>query len=211
MSDDANINDMNAENGSAETEAENPPDRKVADEAAKEEMAQDSLEQMRDRVLRALAEAENTRRRAEKDVADARKFAIAGFARDILSVADNMQRALDAAPDDAADDSVLGNLIMGLRMVERELQSALERHGVRKIHPLGEKFDPNFHQAVAEIPGGGEKGQVLEVTQPGYALGDRVLRAAMVVVSNGQGAGPGDDGGQDPAEAGPGASIDTTA
>ena len=198
-----------------ETEIDKSSDQLGEEEAASDRAgaAGDDLNQMRDRVLRALAEAENTRRRAEKDVADARKFAIAGFARDILSVADNMQRALDAAPKDAGEDSVVSNLVMGVRMVERELQTALERHGVRKIDPRGEKFDPNFHQAVAEIPAGGEKGQVIEVTQTGYALGDRVLRAAMVVLTNGQGTAPEqqDSSSTDASDKEPGAAIDTTA
>ncbi|MEM6850516.1 MAG: nucleotide exchange factor GrpE [Pseudomonadota bacterium] len=179
---------------------------------------------LKDRLMRAVADAENLRRRTEREKSDTAKYAIANFARDLLSVADNMQRALDAMPEDElenASDAIKG-LITGVRMTERELLSCFERNGVRRIAPAGEKFDPNVHQAIAEVPGNGEPaGVVVDVAQTGFVIADRVLRAAMVTVSSGAGARDGGAGGGD-AEDGaaspetdepqePGGSIDTTA
>ena len=197
-------------------------DASELEDAAPADAAPDVAE-LKDKMLRAMAEAENARRRAETSVAEARKFAVTGFARDLLPVVDNMNRALDAAPDVAqADNPLLANLLEGLRMVEKELLSALERHGVKRLEPRGERFDPNLHQAVAEIPApGAPRGQVVEVTQAGYTIADRVLRAAMVVVSNGKGgeapaadapaAAPEAEPTKLDSEGGPGASIDTSA
>lgn len=142
--------------------------------------------ELKDKYLRAHAEMENTRRRAEKDVADARNYSIAGFARDMLGVADNFERALsaiDPAMREAADNTVK-TLLEGVELTGRELAKALEKHGVRKLEPLGQKFDPNFHQAMFEIPDDTvPTGTVKQVVQPGYAIGERVLRPAMVGVS----------------------------
>jgi molecular chaperone GrpE len=142
--------------------------------------------ELKDKYLRAHAEMENTRRRAEKDVADARNYSIAGFARDMLGVADNFERALsaiDPAMREAADNTVK-TLLEGIELTGRELAKALEKHGVRKLEPLGQKFDPNFHQAMFEIPDDAvPAGTVKQVIQPGYAIGERVLRPAMVGVS----------------------------
>lgn len=143
--------------------------------------------ELRDRALRSLAELENTRKRAERDVASARAYAIERFAIDLIGVADNLQRALQNAPDEARaelPDSVK-NLISGVEMTERELMRAFERHGISKEDPKGETFDPNKHQAVAQIPSDLPNGKVAEVMQTGYVLGDRTLRAAMVAVSSG--------------------------
>jgi len=149
----------------------------------------EDVAELNEKILRLAAELENTRRRAEREKIDAGKYAIANFARDLLSVADNFERALNAAPEgsDILPEAV-SSLVTGVRMTEAELVKTLERHGVKKIDPKGEKFDPNIHQAVAQAPAPGiPQGHVAEVAQPGFVLGDRVLRAAMVVVSNGEG------------------------
>ena len=164
---------------------------------------------LNDKVLRLAAELENTRRRAEREKADASRYAIANFARDLLSVADNFDRALQAAPEGAeVPAEAVSGLVTGVRMTEKELVRTLERHGVVRIDPTGEKFDPNIHQAVAQAPAAGvPSGHVAEVAQTGFILGDRVLRAAMVVVSTGEPAADADHNN----ESAPGAHIDTSA
>jgi len=145
-------------------------------------------EDLRDRALRIAAEMENLRRRTARDVHDARSYAIANFARDMLSVSDNLRRAIEAVPAEAAasGDAGLKGLIEGVEMTERSMLGALERHGVKKLDPQGEKFDPNFHQAMFEVPNPDlPANTVTQVVQPGYSIGDRVLRPAMVGVSKG--------------------------
>jgi molecular chaperone GrpE len=144
------------------------------------------LAKARDELLRALAEAENTRRRADRQVQEARAYAIDRFASDLLPVVDTLGRALAAAPRDG--DETLRNLLAGVEMTERALLDAFARHGLKRIGASGDTFDPNRHQAVAHLPSPQPAGTVLEVMQPGYILGDRTVRAAMVAVS----AGPGD-------------------
>jgi molecular chaperone GrpE len=142
--------------------------------------------ELRDKFLRAVAETENVRKRAEREVADERVYGITGFARDILAVADNLTRTLDAVGADArsAADGSLKALLEGVELTDRELQKALAKNGIRRIDPQGEKFDPNFHQAVFEVPDANvPAGMVAQVIQPGYAVGNRVLRPAMVGVS----------------------------
>ncbi|MBI1391559.1 MAG: nucleotide exchange factor GrpE [Alphaproteobacteria bacterium] len=149
---------------------------------------QDEIEKLNDRLLRTAAELENTRRRAEREKSEASAYAIAGFARDLLSIADNFERALATAPEDPADMSAEGfnGLMTGVRMTEKELLKVLDRHGVKRIDPTGDKFDPNRHQAVAQAPAAGvPAGHVSQTAQVGFVLGDRVLRAAMVIVSTG--------------------------
>ena len=145
--------------------------------------------ELKDRLLRALAEMENLRKRTEREVADARQYAIAGFARDILGVADNMQRALEAGGPElrkAQDAAHVTALIDGVELTERELLKVLEKHGIRQFSPQGEKFDPNLHQAMYEVPDASlPAGSVAQVIQPGYLIGDRVLRPALVVVAKG--------------------------
>lgn len=159
--------------------------------------------ELKDKYLRAHAEMENTRRRAEKDVADARSYSIAGFARDMLAVADNLGRAL-AAVDPAlreAADNTLKTLLEGVELTNRELAKTLEKHGVRLLNPMDQKFDPNFHQAMFEIPDETvPPGTVKQVVQPGYAIGDRVLRPAMVGIAKAA-----------PKAAGNGGEVDKTA
>jgi len=149
------------------------------------------IAELKDRFLRLAAELENTRRRAEREKADAGRYAIAGFARDLLGVSDNFERALRAAGvsgDDIPEghSDAFNGLVAGIQMTEKELLSVLERHGVQRITPAGEKFDPNLHQAVAQVPSADiPSGHVVDVAQPGFTIGERVLRAAMVTVSSG--------------------------
>lgn len=139
---------------------------------------------LKDQALRALAEVENMRRRAERDREDANKYAISSFARDLLSVADNLNRALAAVPADHAGDEMVKNLIAGVEATERELLAAFERRGLTRLAPMGEKFDPNFHQAMFEVPDNSHPvGTVVQVLAPGWVIHDRLLRPAMVGVS----------------------------
>lgn len=141
---------------------------------------------LKDQLLRALADQENLRRRAERERDDAGKFAIVAFARDMVSVADNLRRALDSLPaeDDAEqEDETLKALREGVDATERELVGALERRGVKKVDPLGERFDPNFHEAMFEVAGSDQPtGTVVQVLQPGYMIHERLLRPARVAV-----------------------------
>ncbi len=142
----------------------------------------------RDKMLRTLAEMENLRKRTAKEVSDARTYAITGFARDVLDIADNLQRALDAVPAETRElaDPMLKTLIEGVELTERSLLNALEKNGVKKFDPTGEKFNPNFQQAMYEVPDPSvPAGTVVQVVQAGYTIGDRVLRPALVGVSKG--------------------------
>lgn len=149
------------------------------------------LAKARDDVLRALAEAENTRRRSERQIQEARAYAIDRFAADLLPVADTMGRALAAAPAGWREggDEALRNLLTGLEMTERVLLDTFARHGLKRVGARGEAFDPNRHQAVAHIPSPEPAGVIADVMQPGYVLGDRTVRPAMVAVSAGPGGG----------------------
>jgi molecular chaperone GrpE len=143
---------------------------------------------MKDRLLRTLAEMENLRRRTEKEVADARTYGVTSFARDILAVADNMERALKALDDEirAKADAGVQALLDGVELTERELIKVMEKHGVRRLEPAGQKFDPNLHQAMLEVPDPSvPSGTVVQVMQPGYTIGERVLRPALVGVAKG--------------------------
>ncbi len=145
-------------------------------------------EELKDRALRVAAEMENLRKRTARDVHDARSYSVANFARDMLSVADNLRRALDAIPAEALESGEAGlkGLAEGVEMTARDMLSALERHGVKKLSPQGEKFDPNFHQAMFEVPNPDvPNNTVSEVVQEGYSIGNRVLRPAMVGVAKG--------------------------
>jgi molecular chaperone GrpE len=131
---------------------------------------------------------ENLRRRTARDVSDARTYAVTNFARDMLAVSDNLRRALEAIPADALESGDAGfkALAEGVEMTERAMLTTLERHGVKKLEPQGEKFDPNFHQAMFEVPNADvPNNTVVQVVQSGYAIGDRVLRPAMVGVAKG--------------------------
>jgi len=142
------------------------------------------LAENKDRLLRALAEAENTRRRAQREREDATRYAVTGFAKDLLSVADNLRRALDSLADAEVRDERTRSLLAGVAATERELLSVFERHGIRRIDPIGERFDHNFHQAIFEAERDDQPpGTIVEVLQPGYLLHDRLLRPAMVGVA----------------------------
>jgi len=143
---------------------------------------------MKDQMLRVAAEAENTRRRAEREANDARAYAIQRFARDLLGVADNLSRALQHEP--AVDDPAVKNFVLGVELTEKELAQAFERNGLKKVHPArGSKFDPNLHQAMMEQPAADvEPGAVLQVMQSGYELMGRIVRPALVVVASKAGA-----------------------
>jgi len=151
------------------------------------------FERMRDHMLRAVAEADNTRKRAEREIADSRAYAVTSFARDLLSVTDNLSRALSTLPENARDDmsDAVKNMLAGVEITEKELQAALQRNGVLPIDVYpGAKFDPNLHQAAAQIPSEYASGTVAAVVQSGWVIGDRVLRASMVAISSGPAAAP---------------------
>ena len=157
------------------------------------------LADTKDRLLRALAEAENVRRRFQREREDTQKYAISNFARDLLSSVDNLRRALDSVPEAEVLDSRAKSLLEGVAATERELLSAFERHGLKRIDPKGERFDHNFHQAIFEVERpGAAPGTVIEVLQPGYVLHDRLLRPAMVGVAK-AGSPPPADGTDDAA------------
>jgi len=142
----------------------------------------------RDKMLRTLAEMENLRKRTQKEIADGRTYAITNFARDVLDIADNLHRALEALPPEtkAAAEAGLKALIEGVELTERSLLNTLEKNGVKKFDPAGEKFDPNFQQAMYEVPDSSvPAGTVVQVVQAGYTIGERVLRPALVAVSKG--------------------------
>lgn len=144
--------------------------------------------ELRDKMLRTLAEMENLRKRTTREVADARAYGITGFARDVLDIADNLQRALDAVPAETRElaDPMLKALIEGVELTERSLLNTLEKNGVKKFDPSGERFDPNFQQAMYEVPDPSvPPGTVVQVVQAGYMIGERVLRPALVAVSKG--------------------------
>jgi molecular chaperone GrpE len=160
-------------------EAQDAPDDEAARLAAE-------VADLKDRLLRALADADNTRKRAERDKLDASQYAVTRFARDMLGIADNFQRAIEALPDEAragASPQVKG-VIEGVEATERQLLATLERYGIKRIETEGAKFDPNLHQAIAEVPGEGRPaGTIVTAVQSGYVIGDRLLRPAMVTVA----------------------------
>jgi molecular chaperone GrpE len=157
----------------------------VSDAAAELTKAKAEAAQLKDQLLRALAEAENTRRRSQREREDSARYAAAALAKDIVPVADNLARALAAVPAEAlGKDEALKNLVDGIAATERQFLAALERHNIKRIDPLGEKFDAHLHQAMFELPGTGQPaGTVVQVLQPGYVLHDRLLRPALVGVS----------------------------
>ncbi|GJD47553.1 Protein GrpE [Methylobacterium crusticola] len=143
---------------------------------------------LKDKLLRALADMENMRRRTEREVADARTYAVTNFARDMLNAADNVRRALESVPAEAraGAEGALKALIDGIELTERDLVKTLERHGVKRVDPQGQRFDPNLHQAMFEVPNPDVAGgTVVQVVQTGYVIGERVLRPALVGVAKG--------------------------
>src|SRR5206468_2638141 len=169
----------------AAPETEQTPEAAAADPVAI--LAKEAAD-LKDRLLRTLAEMENLRRRTEREVADARLYGVTNFARDIVGVADSMERAMKALDDEIRDkaDAGVKALLDGVELTERELIKVLEKHGVTKLEPKGQKFDPNLHQAMLEIPDASvPAGTVVQIMQPGYTIGERVLRPALVGVSKG--------------------------
>ena len=163
------------------------------------------IAELKDRTLRALADAENTRRRAEREKQDTSQYAIANFARDMLAVADNFARAIEACPSEARDSASpqVKAVIEGVEATDRQLLATLERHGIKPIATLNAKFDPNLHQAIAEVPSQGKPpGTIVDVMQVGYVIGERLLRPAMVTVAR-------NDGGA--GQTTPGGTVDTQA
>tara|TARA_Y100001960_G_C14753049_1_gene869620 strand:- start:1010 stop:1720 length:711 start_codon:yes stop_codon:yes gene_type:complete len=192
------LNDKKTETDSLNNDAEVHASKLVAEnEAAEEEMPQEDssesveptpdkqINDLKDQLLRALADIENTRRRAQREKEDTAKYAIASFARDVLGVADNLSRALDAVPEETrASSEAMQTLFQGVELTQRELQTTMDRHGISQINPQGERFDHNFHQAMYEVESADvEPGTVIQVAQPGYVIGERLLRPAMVGVS----------------------------
>ena len=169
-----NAKDTNAEDGVAESD----------------DSLNNKVIELKDQLLRSVAELDNYRKRVDREKEQLRKFGIANFAKELLAVADNLRRALESGPSELAGaDEKVKNLIVGVEMTEKELLGAFEKSGVRQINPLGEKFDYNFHQAMFEVEAEDkEPGIVVQVLQPGYAIEDRILRAAMVGVSKSRGA-----------------------
>ncbi|MEW6641145.1 MAG: nucleotide exchange factor GrpE [Pseudomonadota bacterium] len=183
-----NPDDLTEDNAAAQPVSPKPYVMPDEPEAGSVEALAAEVAEAKDRVLRTLAEMENLRRRTAKEVADARTYGIANFARDVLDIADNLQRALDAVPAAAreAADPGLKALIEGVELTERSLHATLEKNGVRKLDPAGQKFDPNFQQAMYEVPDASvPAGTVVQVVQAGYTIGERVLRPALVGVAKG--------------------------
>ncbi|WP_420430273.1 nucleotide exchange factor GrpE [Hyphobacterium sp.] len=188
----------------AEADADNSPSPEDAVRALQAE-----LEDTREKLMRTAAEIQNTRRRAERDVRDAREYAISRFAGDVLNVADNLSRALQAAQAEVLEGPAK-TLVDGVALTEKTLLSTLERHGVKKIDPEpGEAFDPNRHQATTQIPSEHPAGRVAASFAPGYVIGERTLRAAMVAVSAGAAKDEAPDSGTGESE--PGSGIDVKA
>lgn len=178
------------------------------DESARIQALEAELDATKDKMLRVVADAENTKRRALKERDDAQKFSIASFARDIIPVADNLRRALDAMPDDAKNNDQIASLIEGIEATERELIRAFERHGLKKLDPINAIFDPNFHEVMFEAPMPSKPaGTVIQVMETGYTLNERLVRPARVGVVKDDGQG----GGITPGASEPGHTLDTEA
>ena len=171
---------------SEETEQE-MPEARIADQPVDAiEVLKAEVESLRDQRLRALAEAENIRRRAEREKTEASQYAVTKFARDMLSIADNFSRALAACPPELREtaDPQIKAVLDGVEATDRQLLATLERYGVKQVSTDDGKFDPNLHQAIAEVPGNGKPaGAIVDVVQSGYMIGDRLLRPAMVTVA----------------------------
>jgi len=183
--------------GAPEAQAGGAPGAEVTSVEERLAAAESELAEAKDRLLRALAETENVRRRAQREREDAAKYGASNLAKDLINVADNLRRALASVPEGQVKDDLTRTLLQGVDATERELLAAFERHGIRRIDPMGERFDHNFHQAIMEVENSGQPGgTVVQVLQPGYAMHDRLLRPAMVGVAKGErpsGAAPVDE------------------
>jgi molecular chaperone GrpE len=171
--------DLISMDGTIPTGDGDPRDERIAE-------LEQQLAETKDQALRAMAEAENVRRRTQRENEQIKKYAAGGLAKDLMSALDNLARALQAAPDKEGLDEVTKNLVIGVEMIEKEVVSAFEKNHIQRVDPMGEKFDPNFHEAMFEVPDSGKPaGTVVQVLAPGYVLRDRLLRAAMVGVAKG--------------------------
>jgi molecular chaperone GrpE len=182
--------------GGVEQQPERDPAQVAAELGRALADANAKIAELKDQNLRALAETENVRRRVLRDRDDALKFATTGLAKDLLPVADNLRRALDAIPRDALEkDEALRSFATGVEMTERLLLAALERHQIKRIEAIGQKFDSNLHQAMFEVPGTGQPaGTVVQVLEAGYTISDRLLRPALVGIAKSEAAASGADG-----------------
>lgn len=178
MLDNENLNNESIGNETAEEAV-------VSSELTKEEELQEEVGKLKDQLLRTMAEFENYRKRADREREEMAKFAITGFARDLLTVADNLRRALDSVPvDHEKPEELLKTLMEGVEITEKELLTAFKKHGIEKIEPLGQPFDHHLHQAMFELEDADQPaGTVVHLMQPGYSLNGRLLRPAMVGVS----------------------------
>ena len=181
---------LNAEDPScvdAQSDDAAPQDVAPLTPEEKIEALEAELAKQKEQVLRQLAETENARRRAQREREDTIRYGASALAKDLLNVADNLQRALQSVPSEAREsDDVIKNLVIGIEMTEKELLSAMQKQGVEKIEPLGEKFSYDKHQAMFEVPDTGKPaGTIVELMQPGYIMYERLLRPAMVGVAKG--------------------------
>ena len=211
-----------AETGGEEREDNAAPEAAEAeDEAARTARLEAEVAELRDQLLRALAEGENQRRRGQREREEAVRYAAAPMLRELVPVADNLQRALESVPPDAAErDDTLRTLLEGVQLTQRELQAVFERHGIVRLDPMGERLNPHHHEAMFEVPDPSQpSGTVVQVIQPGYLLHDRLLRAAQVGVAKGgppASSGPEEAAPEDSATNGsgnpdPGTHVDTSA
>lgn len=192
---------MTQENVQSETQDETNAAAEAASPAQEDALAAAQAEaaSLKDQLLRQMAETENVRRRLEREKQDAGAYAVTSFARDILAVADNLRRALDAVPEAARADQAVANVITGIEMTEREVFNVFNKYGIAQVEAMGQKLDPNKHQAMLEIPTNEvEPGTVVQVLQTGFVIKDRLLRPALVAVAKA-------------ADATPGSSVDTNA
>src|SRR5918994_5256015 len=192
-----NRNDTENQNAALQAEPANDaaPEAASAPEADPIAVLEADKADLKDKLLRLMADMENLRRRTEREVADARTYAVANFARDMLNVADNVRRAIESVPAEASQsaEGAFKGLIEGIDLTERDLLKTLERHGVKQLGPQGQKFDPNVHQAMFEVPNPAvPNGTVVQVVQSGYVIGERVLRPALVGVAKGGPKAPND-------------------
>jgi molecular chaperone GrpE len=182
-----NMSDNNDNNPQTGADGENP----MAAELAVLDALRAENAELKDRALRALAETENTRRIAAREKQEASQYAVTRFARDMVAIADNFARALAALPAEklAAADPAVKAVVEGVEATERQLMATLANHGIKIIDTADGRFDPNLHQAIAEVPGNGKPGgTIVDVVQTGYVIGDRLLRPAMVTVARKDGA-----------------------
>lgn len=207
MSDEKNFQDGTEarDAGAAPEGAAAEPEPGAGEPSAAERVQQleAELAELRDRSLRALADAENTRRRAQREIMDSRKYAASGIVKELLNVSDNLHRALESVPPGLRErDDQVNNLVIGVEMVAKDLLSVFEKHGVKKIEPVGEPFNHEYHQAMYEVENSGQPGgTIVQLLQPGYVMHDRLLRPAMVAVAKGKPETPPDAHGR----------VDTTA